>query len=136
MILIKIGTHTIGKARCVTFRERIYNDTSIDASFAKKRQQRCPRTSGSGDDNFAPMDKKTPEIFDNAYFKNLIAKKGLLHSDQVLLDGGSTDSLVELYSKSPQSFDKDLVVAMIKMGDISPLTGSNGEIRKNCRKPN
>ncbi|XP_011080739.1 peroxidase 4 [Sesamum indicum] len=130
------GTHTIGKARCVVFRERIYNDTIIDASFAKKRQRRCPRNSGLGDDNFAPLDNKTPKIFDTAYFKNLIAKKGLLHSDQVLYDGGSTDSLVELYSKSPESFNKDLVVAMIKMGDISPLTGSNGEIRKNCRKPN
>ncbi|KAL0419210.1 UNVERIFIED_CONTAM: Peroxidase 4 [Sesamum radiatum] len=130
------GTHTIGRTRCVVFRGRIYNDTNIDASFAKKRQRTCPRTVGLGDDNFAPLDNKTPRIFDNAYFKNLIAKKGLLHSDQALYDGGSTDSLVELYSKSPESFNKDLVVAMIKMGDISPLTGSNGEIRKNCRKPN
>ncbi|KAL0370749.1 UNVERIFIED_CONTAM: Peroxidase 4 [Sesamum angustifolium] len=130
------GTHTIGRTRCVVFRGRIYNDTNIDTSFAKKRQRTCPRTVGLGDDNFAPLDNKTPRIFDNAYFKNLIAKKGLLHSDQALYDGGSTDSLVELYSKSPESFNKDLVVAMIKMGDISPLTGSNGEIRKNCRKPN
>ncbi|KAK4381280.1 Peroxidase 4 [Sesamum angolense] len=65
----------------------------------------------------------------------LSAKKGLLHSDQALYDGGSTDSLVELYSKSPESFNKDLVVAMIKMGDISPLTGSNGEIRRIAGSP-
>uniref|UniRef100_A0A0A9HFF4 Plant heme peroxidase family profile domain-containing protein n=1 Tax=Arundo donax TaxID=35708 RepID=A0A0A9HFF4_ARUDO len=25
---------------------------------------------------------------------------------------------------------------MIKMGDIMPLTGSNGQIRKNCRRVN
>ncbi|KAL0434919.1 UNVERIFIED_CONTAM: Peroxidase 4 [Sesamum radiatum] len=78
------GTHTIGRTRCVVFRDRIYNGTNIGASFAKKRQWICPRTSGRGDDNPAPLDNKTPKVFDNAYFKNLIAKKGLLHSDQVL----------------------------------------------------
>ncbi|KAL0419213.1 UNVERIFIED_CONTAM: Peroxidase 4 [Sesamum radiatum] len=130
------GTHTIGITRCVVFRDRIYNDTNIDTSFAKERQRRCPRTSGLGDDNFAPLDRKTPKIFDNAYFKNLKAKKGLLHSDQALYSGGSTDWLVELYSRCHEAFHKDLVAAMIKMGNISPLTGLNGEIRKNCRRPN
>lgn len=91
---------------------------------------------GSGDNNLAPLDVQTQNDFDNNYFKNLIKKKGLLHSDQVLYNGGSTDSLVESYSKSPKSFDSDFAAAMIRMGDISPLTGSSGEIRKKCRRPN
>ncbi|XP_011080738.1 peroxidase 4 [Sesamum indicum] len=136
-MVVLSGAHSIGQARCTVFRDRIYNETSnIDSSFAKLRQGNCPRTNGSGDNNLAPLDLKTPTFFDNAYFKNLIAKKGLLHSDQVLYNGGSTDSLVESYSKNPQSFNGDFVAAMIRMGDITPLTGSKGEIRKNCRKPN
>ncbi|KAL2317061.1 hypothetical protein Fmac_030937 [Flemingia macrophylla] len=130
------GGHTIGQARCTTFRDHIYNDSNIDSSFAHIRQSRCPRTSGSGDNNLAPLDLATPTFFDNHYFKNLIQKKGLIHSDQQLFNGGSTDSIVRTYSTNPKSFFADFSEAMIKMGDISPLTGSKGEIRKNCRRVN
>ncbi|KAJ0979232.1 hypothetical protein J5N97_014706 [Dioscorea zingiberensis] len=130
------GAHTIGQARCTSFRGHIYNDTDIDSSFAKTRQGSCPKASGSGDNNLAPLDLQTPTTFDNNYFKNLVNKKGLLHSDQQLFDGGSTDSQVRSYSNNPSTFFSDFAAAMIKMGDISPLTGSSGEIRKNCRKTN
>uniref|UniRef100_A0A1D1Z233 Peroxidase n=1 Tax=Anthurium amnicola TaxID=1678845 RepID=A0A1D1Z233_9ARAE len=130
------GAHTIGQARCTSFRAHIYNDSNIDRSFSQMRQSGCPRTSGSGDNNLAPLDLQTPTTFDNAYFKNLVSKKGLLHSDQELFNGGSTDSVVQTYSNSPTTFSSDFVAAMIKMGDISPLTGSSGEVRKNCRKVN
>ncbi|GFP80541.1 peroxidase 4 [Phtheirospermum japonicum] len=136
-MVVLSGAHTLGQARCTVFRNRIYNETNnIDTSFAKTRQGTCPITAGSGDNNLAPLDLKTPKIFDNTYFKNLIDNKGLLHSDQVLYNGGSTNTLVESYSKNAKAFGNDFVAAMIRMGDISPLTGSKGEIRKNCRKPN
>ncbi|OIT27157.1 PREDICTED: peroxidase 52-like [Nicotiana attenuata] len=128
------GAHTIGQARCTSFRPRIFNETNnLDASYARTRQSNCPRSSGSGDNNLAPLDLQTPIKFDNNYFKNLVNKKGLLHSDQQLFNGGSADSIVTGYSNNPSSFSSDFVTAMIKMGDIRPLTGSNGEIRKNCR---
>ncbi|CAL9008304.1 unnamed protein product [Prunus brigantina] len=130
------GSHTIGQSRCIQFRPRIYNETNLDSSFAQTRRSNCPRASGSGDNNLAPLDLQTPTAFDNNYFKNLIQKKGLLHSDQQLFNGGSTDSIVRTYSNSYNTFSSDFVSAIIKMGDIKPLTGSNGEIRKNCRKPN
>ncbi|KAI3993619.1 hypothetical protein MKX01_002632 [Papaver californicum] len=129
------GAHTIGQARCTSFKARIYNETNIDSSFVTTRKNNCPSAS-SGDDNLAPLDVQTPTTFDNNYFKNLVNKKGLLHSDQVLFDGGSTDSQVSTYSNNPSIFSADFAAAMIKMGDISPLTGSSGEIRKNCRKAN
>ncbi|KAK3024382.1 hypothetical protein RJ639_043286 [Escallonia herrerae] len=130
------GSHTIGQARCVIFRTRVHNETDIDASFAKTRQESCPLTPGSGDNNLAPLDLQTPTAFDNNYYKNVVSLKGLLHSDQQLYSGGSTDSLVESYSKDSKTFNSDFAAAMVKMGDISPLTGSSGEIRKNCRKVN
>ncbi|TQD86000.1 hypothetical protein C1H46_028435 [Malus baccata] len=130
------GSHTIGQARCTSFRPRIYNETNLDSSLAQTRRSNCPRTSGSGDNNLAPLDLQTPTSFDNNYFKNLIQNKGLLHSDQQLFNGGSTDSIVRAYSNSYNAFSSDFASAMIKMGDIKPLTGSSGEIRKNCRKTN
>ncbi|CAL5426971.1 unnamed protein product [Camellia sinensis] len=132
------GSHTIGQARCIVFKARIYGDANIDSSFAMTRQVRCPNTTSPSpaDNNLAPLDLQSPTFFDNNYYKNLIMQKGLLHSDQELYNGGSTDSLVKQYIRDPQSFNSDFGAAMVKMGDISPLTGSNGEIRKNCRMVN
>ncbi|KAH9314510.1 hypothetical protein KI387_023137, partial [Taxus chinensis] len=128
------GAHSIGQARCAAFRSRIYNETNIDAAFAASVQANCP--SNGGDANLSPFDVVTPNVFDNNYYKNLVVKKGLLHSDQALFVGGSSDAQVVTYSNNPLTFFSDFAAAMIKMGNISPLTGTNGEIRKNCRKTN
>ncbi|KAJ1699086.1 hypothetical protein LUZ63_007598 [Rhynchospora breviuscula] len=130
------GAHTIGQARCSTFRSHIYSDTNIYGSFASQLQSNCPSTSGSGDDNLSPLDVQTPTRFDNNYYKNLQKFEGLLHSDQELYNNGSTDSLVATYSNDASTFSSDFAAAMIKLGDINPLTGSQGQIRKNCRVVN
>ncbi|XP_058773737.1 peroxidase P7-like [Vicia villosa] len=128
------GAHTIGQGECRFFRTRIYNETNIDPNFATLRKTTCP-VSG-GDTNLAPLDTLTPTTFDNNYYKDLVAKKGLFHSDQVLFNNGSQDSLVTRYSTNSATFFNDFAAAMIKLSRISPLTGTNGEIRKNCRLVN
>ncbi|KAL4574977.1 hypothetical protein LXL04_021817 [Taraxacum kok-saghyz] len=131
------GSHTIGQARCTNFRARIYNETNnLEASFATSRRRNCPRATGSGDNNLAPLDIQSPTTFNNDYYKNLLNQKGLLHSDQQLFNGGSADSTVRQYGSNPRLFSSDFAAAMIKMGDNKPLTGSSGEIRKNCRRTN
>ncbi|XVE80782.1 hypothetical protein DITRI_Ditri15bG0008000 [Diplodiscus trichospermus] len=127
------GGHTIGFARCLNFRDRIYNATNIDPVFAQQRQAACPRT--GGDTNLAPLDP-TPANFDAGYFENLVKQSGLLISDQALFNGGSTDELVKTYSLYPEAFWNDFAKSMIKMGNIKPLTGNQGEIRVNCRMVN
>ncbi|KAH1152824.1 hypothetical protein GLYMA_18G021800v4 [Glycine max] len=126
--------HTIGLARCVTFRDHIYNDSDIDASFAKSLQSKCPRS--GNDDLLEPLDLQTPTHFDNLYFQNLLDKKGLLHSDQKLFNGDSTNKLVKKYATNTAAFFKDFAKGMVKMSNIKPLTGSEGQIRINCRKVN
>jgi peroxidase len=134
-VQMNAGAHTLGQARCTTFRNRIYNSESdIDAGFASTRQRRCPAT--GGDENLAALDLVTPNSFDNNYFKNLIQKKGLLASDQILFSGGSTDSVVSKYSRSPATFKSDFASAMVKMSEIDLLTGSAGQIRKICSSVN
>ncbi|KFK27367.1 hypothetical protein AALP_AA8G373800 [Arabis alpina] len=130
------GAHTIGQAKCATFRNRIYNESNIDLTFALSKQSSCPASSGSGDNNQATLDLRSPGRFDLNYYRQLLNHRGLLTSDQVLYNNGSTDSLVVAYSRSLNAFYSDFVRAMVKMGDISPLTGSNGQIRTNCRRPN
>ncbi|CAO2816976.1 unnamed protein product [Amaranthus hypochondriacus] len=133
-MVVLSGAHTIGFARCVSFRPHIYNDTNIDASFAKSLQQKCPR---SGNDAvLQALDYQTRFRFDNKYYKNLVVKKGLLHSDQELYNGNKADKLVLKFASKPGDFFAEFAKSMINMGNINPLTGSNGEIRRNCRKPN
>ncbi|BAT81394.1 cationic peroxidase 1-like [Vigna umbellata] len=128
------GAHTTGLARCQLFRGRVYNETSIESNFATSLKSNCPST--GGDTNLSPLDVTTSVLFDNAYFKNLINQKGLLHSDQQLFSGGSTDSQVTAYSNDPSAFYADFASAMVKMGNLSPLTGKSGQIRTNCHKVN
>ncbi|KAM1126328.1 hypothetical protein ACFX2B_041027 [Malus domestica] len=130
------GAHTLGQAQCHNFRKRIYNETNIDTDLAQQRRSKCPKAKGSGDHHLAPIDAQTPIVFDNSYYKNLVQKKGLLHSDQQLFSGGKTDSIVREYSEHQESFFNDFVSAMIKMGTINPLIGPAGEIRLNCRRIN
>jgi len=125
------GGHTIGQAQCQFFRTRIYNETNIDPNFATTRRANCPNSGGNT--NLAPLDTVTPTRFDNNYYTDLVNQRGLLHSDQVLFNGGSQDALVRTYSANSAAFFRDFAAAMVKMGNISPLTGTNGEIRRNCR---
>ncbi|WJX82282.1 NAD(+) salvage pathway protein [Trifolium repens] len=127
------GSHTIGQASCRTFRNRIYNETNIDSSFGTSLQANCPTACGNL--NLSPLDTTTPNKFDNAYYKNLQNLKGLLHSDQVLFDG-STNAQVNSYATNHLSFRTDFANAMFKMANLSPLTGSSGQIRQFCGRVN
>ncbi|KAL2940698.1 Peroxidase N [Bienertia sinuspersici] len=120
------GAHTIGLARCTTFSSRLFNfsgsgapDSTIDNSLT------------------AALDQNSTDLFDNHYFKNLINNKGILLTDQELHSSDSakstTKSIVENYSNNQRLFFKDFINSMINMGNVKPLTGSSGQIRKNCR---
>lgn len=136
------GSHTIGNARCTSFRQRLYNqsgngqpDSTLQQSYAAQLRTRCPRS--GGDQNLFFLDFVSPTKFDNSYFNNILASKGLLSSDQVLLTKNEASmELVKKYAENNELFFEQFAKSMVKMGNISPLTGSRGEIRKSCRKIN
>jgi len=133
------GGHSVGLVRCRFFRKRIYNESNIDTTFAEDRRQDCPFE--GGDNNLTAFDSTTPFRFDNAFYKNLLVQKGLVHSDQQLFnDVNGTDSptkdQVIRYARDMGKFKKDFADAMLKMSIMTPLTGSDGEIRQNCRVVN
>ncbi|KAL6974956.1 Cytochrome b-c1 complex subunit Rieske, mitochondrial [Sarracenia purpurea var. burkii] len=136
-LVVLSGGHTIGLARCTTFRARIYNDTDINPDFAASLKNLCPADVNVGGNNTAPLDATTT-VFDTVYHQELLQQKGLLHSDQELVNGGNSESadLVRYYSGNSAAFMDDFSASMIKMGNLKPLTGSNGEIRMNCRRVN
>uniref|UniRef100_A0A5K1GVR9 peroxidase n=4 Tax=Nymphaea colorata TaxID=210225 RepID=A0A5K1GVR9_9MAGN len=131
------GAHTVGFARCSIFRERIYNETDIDPDFAATLQNVCPRTDDDGDggDVLAPLDHLSPMRFGNNYFQALLNRRGLLHSDQVLFNGGSADEIVRTYANDGKAFSVDFANAMVKLGNLIPPT-DDGEVRVSCRRVN
>ncbi|WOH00890.1 hypothetical protein DCAR_0520266 [Daucus carota subsp. sativus] len=137
------GGHTIGKARCATFKQRLYNqngnnqpDATLERTYYNGLKTVCPKS--GGDNNISPLDLASPVRFDNTYFKLILWGKGLLTSDQVLLTGNirKTMELVKSYAMDEVLFFHQFAKSMVKMGNVSPLTGVNGEVRKNCRRIN
>ncbi|KAF7096601.1 hypothetical protein CFC21_098516 [Triticum aestivum] len=129
------GAHTVGMASCDTYRDRVYgtdSDEEIDPYFAQTTQQTCQGLSGK-----APFDVQTPMRFDNAYYKNLIARRGLLSSDQTLYGGGGLqDNLVEMYNTDGEAFARDFAKAMVKMGNVPPPHEIPVEVRLKCSMAN
>ncbi|KAK9699963.1 hypothetical protein RND81_08G207300 [Saponaria officinalis] len=128
------GAHTLGFARCISYRPRIYGDVNISPSFAEKLRTKCPRV--GNDAVLEKMDFRTPSHFDNLYYKNLLTKQGLLHSDQELYNSNKADPIVRKYSRDVSLFFNSFSKAMIKMGAIAPPPGAKNEIRRDCRRPN
>ncbi|KAM4118808.1 hypothetical protein ACJW30_03G010300 [Castanea mollissima] len=134
------GAHSIGRSHCSSFSERLYNfnetnlqDPSMDRIFARDLKTKCPKNANNGIDPTVPLDVHTPYRLDNKYYKNLKNHHGLLTSDQSLLSSTSTVEIVRNNARHGQAWAYKFGAAMIKMGYIDVLTGSQGEIRKNCR---
>jgi len=134
------GGHTIGQSRCTSFRQRLYNqsgnwqaDSSLDKSYYSRLISGCPKS--GGDNNLSPLDFVSPTKFDNYYFKNLLSGYGLLNSDEELFakGQGTTMETVKAYAENEELFLQQFAESMVKMGNISPLTGTMGEIRVSCR---
>ncbi|CAN6290872.1 unnamed protein product [Urochloa humidicola] len=133
------GAHTIGNAHCSSFDSRLYaygpngagQDPTMDPSYVAALAQQCPNQQGA--DGTVAMDPVTPTAFDTNYYASIVAKRGLLASDQALLADPTTAAQVVGYTNSPDTFQADFAAAMVKMGAIGVLTGAAGTIRTNCR---
>ncbi|KAE8784290.1 Peroxidase N [Hordeum vulgare] len=143
-VVVLSGAHTIGRARCVLFSNRLASTTSsadptLDATMAANLQKLC--TGGDGNQTTA-LDVSSADVFDKQYYQNLLSKKGLLSSDQGLFSANedvvasTTKALVQKYSDDGEQFFSDFGASMVKMGSIPLPAGSAGEIRCNCRVPN
>ncbi|KAE8646374.1 peroxidase 5 [Cucumis sativus] len=138
------GAHSIGAARCLTFSNRLYSfnathnqDPSMNPKYAAYLKTKCPPlTSNVGGQNAQPLeaalDFTTPNRLDNQYYIGLTKHQGLLSSDQILLSSPSTSKLALVYAKYGSIWASNFKKSMVKMGSIGVLTGSQGEIRRQC----
>ncbi|KAK4265670.1 hypothetical protein QN277_026691 [Acacia crassicarpa] len=139
------GAHTFGRAQCRFFDNRLYNfnntgnpDPTLNTTLLATLRQLCPQSDVGANTNLTNLDLTTPNIFDNKYYSNLQQNDGLLNSDQVLFStsGADTIAIVNNFSANQTAFFEAFAASIIKMGNINPLTGSQGEIRKQCNLVN
>ncbi|PIN20022.1 Peroxidase [Handroanthus impetiginosus] len=132
------GGHTLGVARCSSFKSRLSNfdsthdvDPSLDTQFARTLAKTC----SAGDNTEQPFDL-TRNTFDNNYYYALQRKAGVLFSDQTLFASPMTRGIVNAYAMNQAMFFFDFQQAMVKMGVMDVKEGSKGEVRNNCRVVN
>lgn len=136
------GAHTIGRAHCSAFSNRLYNfsstlkqDPNLDSSYVPLLKRQCPQ--GNTNPNLAvPMDPSSPGTADVGYYINILEDRGLFTSDQTLLTNTGTARQVNKNARNPYLWADKFADAMVKMGQIGVLTGNAGEIRTNCRMVN
>ncbi|CAO2838489.1 unnamed protein product [Amaranthus hypochondriacus] len=133
------GAHTIGRSHCTSFSNRLFNfggtngaDPTLDSNYVTQLQQQCPQGS-TNSGLVVPMDPVTPFISDANYYQDVLANRGLFTSDQTLLTDSTTLSEVNQNAGNQYLWLNKFAAAMVKMGQIDVLTGSDGEIRENCR---
>ncbi|URE15701.1 peroxidase [Musa troglodytarum] len=132
--VLLLGAHTVGITHCSFIRNRLYNYNGTDPAFVAMLRKRCPQTSAV--DNSVFLDNGTPSTVDNSYYKQLLAKRGVLKVDQNLAMDAATNGTVKSLASGSLSFPSLFGNAMVKMGSIQVLTGAQGQIRKSCRAVN
>jgi len=125
------GAHTIGRVHCTLVR-LFLNDTDTNAVFRDRNAQICPPNVDPN--KLTNLDLTTPDKFDSWYYKNLLVGEGILRSDQTLWStpGLVNTPLVTSFAINPFAWYVQFGISSIRMGNIKPLTGQQGEIRKQC----
>jgi peroxidase len=126
----------VGLAHCGTFSGRLRGpsapDRTLDSGYAAQLAAWCP--AGVDPRVAVAMDPVTPVAFDNQFFRNLQAGKGLLASDQVLHADPRSRPTVDALARSSVAFERAFVEAMTKMGRVGVKTARDrqGNVRRDC----
>ena len=115
--------------------DRLYptQDPTLSARYAEELEVTCPTNSTVNSTN---LDIRTPNIFDKKYYVDLQNGEGLFTSDQDLYSDSRTQYIVNGYAQNQAAFFQQFALSMLKMVQLDVLTGTDGEIRKNCAVPN
>jgi peroxidase len=117
------GAHTIGKAHCASFADRFDAD---DSDFVRAMQHNCTASNGARKQD---LDVATPTTFDDSYFGNLLAGKGVLTSDVQLLQDPRAMELVEGVATNEWWFWNQFDTSIRKLGLLQGPNGNVGEVR-------
>ncbi|KAD4384306.1 hypothetical protein E3N88_24474 [Mikania micrantha] len=137
-----LGGHSIGVAHCSLFKDRLYNfqntgkpDPTMDVGLLTWLRLTCAKNATV--DRTANLDQNlfSSAIVDKSYYTQIMLHRGVLQIDQELaLDSLSKNTVAAIAHSF--DFNAKFGQAMVKMGAIQVLTGTQGQIRKSCRAVN
>ncbi|XP_019190287.1 PREDICTED: peroxidase 66-like [Ipomoea nil] len=133
------GGHTLGFSHCSSFQSRLRNftlshdtDPRMNPEFAETLKRKCPKP--NQDKNAGQFLDSTAATFDNNYYKQIVAGKGVFGSDQALYNDYKTKWLVEMFADYQTLFFEEFVASMVMLGNVDII--EEGEVRVNCRVVN
>ncbi|KAL0412705.1 UNVERIFIED_CONTAM: Peroxidase 43 [Sesamum radiatum] len=137
-LVLLSAAHTIGTAACFFMGQRLYSfpaaggsDPSINPILLPELKSTCPEKGDVG--VRLPIDRGSAETFDIQILQNIRSGFAVLQSDASLYQDEATRSVVDSYFVPfGPSFEADFAGAMVRMGRIGVLTGSQGTVRRTC----
>ncbi|KAG6427409.1 hypothetical protein SASPL_111653 [Salvia splendens] len=131
-----LGAHSVGRVHCINLVQRLYPtvDPTLDPDYAEYLKKRCP--SPNPDPKavlYSRNDRETPMVLDNMYYNNIIKHKGLLVVDQQLVSDPNTYPFVQKMAADNGYFHDQFAKALLILSENNPVSGDEGEIRKDCR---
>ncbi|KAK0590139.1 hypothetical protein LWI29_023155 [Acer saccharum] len=136
-MVVLLGAHSVGVVNCTFIKDRLYNfrntgipDLTMEPFLANELRFRCP--SNTTVDSTVKLDQNPFPFLDNSYYMQILSNRGVLRIDQELAMHPLTRAIVMNLARG-FDFPTKFGAAMLKMGAIQVLTGTQGEIRTSCR---
>uniref|UniRef100_J3LZA0 L-ascorbate peroxidase n=1 Tax=Oryza brachyantha TaxID=4533 RepID=J3LZA0_ORYBR len=112
-------------------------DAAMNTDYAGELIRACSAVNGTVSSTAAvDCDEGSALRFDNAYFANLLAGRGLLRTDAVLVQNTTTRATVEAFARSEESFFASWAVSFARLTSLGVRTGADGEVRRLCSRVN
>ncbi|KAE8784891.1 Peroxidase 57 [Hordeum vulgare] len=144
-MVVLLGAHTVGVTHCSMIkRSRLYSyggkagatDPSMDPNTAATyKKYPCPDTASSDNTILYLDDRSSASKVDNSFYKMLQLRRGVLAVDQNLYNDSSTKWMVDRLANTDH-FSWLFPQALVKLGEVKVLTGTQGEVRRVCSKFN
>ncbi|THG13986.1 peroxidase 57-like [Camellia sinensis] len=134
-----LGGHTVGVAHCSLFKDRLYNfkntgmpDPTVDPMLLITLRLKCPQNATIDNTAYLDQNPQSSFVVDNSYYRQILFRKGILQIDQEISFDPQT-MLTVINAAWGYDFSFQFAQAMVKLGAVQVLTGTQGEIRASCR---
>ncbi|CAH9133628.1 unnamed protein product [Cuscuta epithymum] len=138
-VVALLGAHSVGRTHCVKLVHRLYPevDPQLNPDHVPHMLKKCPDPIPDPKAvQYVRNDRGTPMKLDNNYYKNILENKGLMLVDHQLATDKRKKPFVKKMAKNQDYFFKQFSKAITILSENNPLTGSKGEIRKQCNLAN
>ncbi|XP_021293835.1 peroxidase 29-like [Herrania umbratica] len=133
-----MGGHTVGGGHCLNIAGRLYGrhpDNPINPGFEALLRLYCPTKTPVTNLTIVPNDK-TPLIFDNLYFRDVLMGKGLFTVDSSISRDPRTAPIVRQFAANVHHFFQVFSSAFVKLSSSNVLTKEKGQVRRECNRVN